>query len=262
MIRIPITPGLREGPRDFTGRIGRHDAVTHWWTLQSDAIFADPVTGGLAYAARKGGAPARLYRATAPITDPSGIDQTRIGAADWPCNPAQDRDGCWAEAEIPAPEGTVSVVSVTRTTIAGSDPWGLYPDADAPQMMQVVNRTTGGQLSVRAFDPDPARREDANIGTGVTLGRVSATVTVIDLTTGAFRIANGLRAGVETGLCAAIATQPRGTRARIAIGRAWREQPIGGAFMEVMLIRGDVFDLPDVMADLRAYWDAVWEGAA
>lgn len=264
-IDLPQRLSLSDPPRNFTRQLGRHAALLHWWTLQHDALHTNPEGGQLGYLPRKGGVTAWLWRDEAPLTDRAMLDTEEIGDRLWPANPKQHPGGCWAEAEIPLEKtGLWSIVSITRTGSAGSDPWGLSLDPQNPALMQLVNATTSGEMSIRAFDPAPERREDVNIGRAVELGRVSVTAAALDLDSGAFRIANRLDGGFEEGHCARMVEQAEAARhaghARLAIGRAWREQPIGGAFLECLVIRGDLFALPELRADLADYFTTQWEG--
>lgn len=251
--RLPSPPP--DGPAHFTRRLSRHKALAHWWTLQEDALIAD--ADGPAIPARKGGCPARLYRGEgSPIFAP-------LGPRRWPVNPDQARGGTWAEARFAMEKtGIWSVVSITHTTVPGSDPWGLHFDADAPQLVQLVNATTRGQTSLRAFDPDPALRQDMDIGPGVALKAMTAAVAVLNLDRGSFRLAPDLSGGFVEGISPRMKAQAMAARAapeaRLAMGRAMAEQPLGGWFMDFLLIRGDLFALPELLADLRLYFDAVW----
>lgn len=274
MLRVPLRlppalPGVPpdSGPQNFTRRLSRHAGLVQWWTLQQDALHTD-AAGDSWFPPRKGGAAARLCPAEG--SEAGAVASTAfaaLGPRNWPCNPGQTEGGPHVEARFAMEKhGVWTVVAITHTTAAGSDPWGLHLDADALPLVQVVNATTRGNGSLRLYDPDPGLRQDVDLGPAVALKRTTAAVAVIDLDRGDFKLAPDLTSPPVSGHAPRLAEQARAAegvpQARLVMGRAMAEQPLGGWFMDYLLIRGDLYDQPELRADLSAYFDRVWKGLA
>lgn len=250
-------------PKTYTELIARHPAVLHWWCLQRDCIVHHD--GHDAFAPRKGTHPAVVHWAAQP--DRRNAQFATIAGRDFPCNPTQSRDGIYAEATLPRLRtGTWTIVAILHDMVAGSDPWGLHLDAQSPNLIEVVSRTTSGQTSLRSYAPDPALREDVDLGPGVALNTTTPLVSVVDLHTGAFQIATDFSgthvSGIAPGMAHLASLSASGEQSRLVMGRAFAQQPFGGIFAEYLLIKDNLFNNAALLSDLNSYFNAVWKDKA
>ncbi len=227
----------------------------HWWTL-IDTIAEDDGNGGLIFGPRMG---------LGAMSRENGIDFASLNGfntPDWP----NEFNGILS-ADLPAlPSGKWSAVMIHRCNPAATGnvlPWGLHFNANATPV-SIISRpysTTTPRLSF----VDSIAGTDSETGstnpvlTGATKGAVVLEMACIDFASDDYWMSldggQTFAAGTMNNLSLANANV-----FKVVIGKG--PQTGGNTFYgqipDVMIFEGDITQMANFRADLRAYADAAW----